>query len=259
VDDRHKLIYCSIGKSGSTTFASYLWHLNVPNAGNDRAHNTAEFRNRTGIRFMRELSTTERKRVIKEYFKFLVVRHPFDRLVSAWENLLSKPNLSHVITGSVQNVINQYVKQVNSSRKQDFDQTKETLTFQQFLQLISDKRTNSDFTNVHWASYAYNCQPCHVHYDHVFRLETLPRDINTLYNYLRGVNGSREIPIIAHANNNRKIEPSTKLKAISKVYKNISQTIKQGLQSVYSRDMTLFGYKWENDEASCSWEDLNCC
>jgi chondroitin 4-sulfotransferase 11/chondroitin 4-sulfotransferase 13 len=258
VDDKHKLLFCSSAKTGSSTFRSYLWKLNVPDTTSDAAPVNSLFRNMTGIRFIRELSVTELDRVMKSYFKVLVVRHPFDRLVSAWEHLLSKPNRSHVIRGRVLEVIDEYVKRKDPSRDHDFDHATETLTFQQFLELICE-RYHSGFMNIHWATYSDNCQPCHVKYDHVFRLETLSRDMDILYNHLRSINMSAPVPVITHAHKIRQLDNTKKMGAISENYKYISAETIQCLQRLYGRDMNLFGYRWQDGKASCLWPGLNCC
>jgi chondroitin 4-sulfotransferase 11 len=186
------------------------------------------------------------------------VRHPFDRLVSAWNNKFSQPNQSCLIQGRLAEIASEYLQTIDPFRSSKFDPTRESLTLEQFLHLVSEK-INSGFKNHHWASFYETCLPCHIHYDHVFRLETLSRDITSLYDYLRHFNETKSIPTITHANEHRAIQSQQKMEAMAKIYKDIEVKIKLGLQRVYGRDLTLFGYKWENGTASCVWKQDNCC
>ena len=255
VDHKHHLVYCSVPKMASTTFRQFLWMLNVPDVP-FRSHTEQEYHDKTGIRHLRQLSSDERKRVLKEYFKVIVVRHPFDRLYSAWKDKLSSRNSIFLQRTLI--AANNYVKRVNLSRSQEFDQSRESITFQQFANLVS-KRFNSGFSNSHWVSVYQHCLPCNIRYDHVIRLETLSRDVVILQNYLHMRNNSERIPLLAHDNNKRPIDSTEKMMEISRIYGNISSQTIQGLTRIYKRDMTLFGYHWIDRQASCSLVENNCC
>ena len=252
VDNKHKLVFCSSAETGSSTFRTYVRKLNVG------APKNSVFRHNTGTRLLRELTAVELDQIFNDhvYFKVLVITHPFAKLASAWEYLLSQPNKSHVSRGRVQEVITQYMKRIDPTRDHDFDHTKETLTFPQFLELVCE-RYHTGFMNIHWASYFDNCQPCHVRYDHVFRVETLSHDMKSLYDHLRGVNKSAYMPTVMHTHKIPQINRN--MEAISLNYMDVSSEIKQCMHRLYDRDFAMFGYQWHDNKASCTLTESNCC
>ena len=261
VDDRHKLLYCAVPKCGSTTFAQYLWDLHFPNPAHHRKgklHYSSEFLDQTGIRRLGDLSRTERDTVTRDYFKFMVVRHPFDRMVSAWKHTFCKPNLSFLIQGKLRDIIDAYLKKLDPSREHDFDRTKEAITFAQFINLVSSN-FSSGFKLKQFSTIYERCLPCHIKYDHIFRLETLSHDLTILKHHLKDMNENTKIPTITYHNQKRTRAGSEKLSALTMDYNNIRDEVTDRLQQVYHRDMILFGYQWARQKASCSWTNHTCC
>ena len=125
VDESHKIIYCPVTKSGSTTFLNLLSQCKMAD-GQERRRATG-FRYKYGLPCLgKDYTKEEIIHRLKHYYKFVVVRHPFDRLVSA-HNYVFQSNLKMKDT----------MKKVNSFGRryfnETFDQTNNKLKLSQFL------------------------------------------------------------------------------------------------------------------------------
>ena len=256
VDDEYQLVYCAVPKCASATFKHYLGQLHDPDFEEGWAVNMSRFYQATGIRQLAMLSEVEQRRVLNDYYTFMVVRHPLDRLYSAWHNKLSRPNASHIIQGIIQDRVTEYLKRTSPGRV-EFDSREEYLNFSQYLDLV-ESHFHDGFKHAQWASIHDHCKPCHIKYDHVFRLETLSRDILSLYAHVHEINKTVRVPTIIHANNNAgNINKVTRLR---NTFQNVSTKTLEGVMNIYRRDFDMFGYHWSADESStCSYSDEACC
>ncbi|KAJ8369678.1 hypothetical protein SKAU_G00097060 [Synaphobranchus kaupii] len=91
VDDQHRLLYCYVPKVACTNWKRVLMVL----TGDGRYHdplqipaNEAHVAGR--LRSLSEFSTAEINRRLRTYLKFVFVREPFERLVSAYRNKFTR-------------------------------------------------------------------------------------------------------------------------------------------------------------------------
>ncbi len=91
-DDRHGLLYPGVCKAGSTTWVKTLMEAQ----GKPARGGVHSARNRQKYNLKRLSSQFYSKEEIlyrmQNYFTFVVVRNPFDRLVSAWRNKFVQSN-----------------------------------------------------------------------------------------------------------------------------------------------------------------------
>ena len=97
------------------------------------------------------------------FTKLIVVRHPFDRLVSAYYNLINFKEGA----GDGPYIYPDIRKKFPTLRKEVKD-----LTFPQFLQYVTDPSVGK-YNDRHFAPYSSTCLVCSVHYDYIIRLETM--------------------------------------------------------------------------------------
>ena len=169
MDPRHKLAYCFIPKVACSTMKRMFLVL----SGNFDSKNpqdinffvhTAAIRN-LAIAFY---SIDFQKEVTNNFFKFLVVRNPIDRIWSAFVDTLYLLNWLPVEKYERAGTGTSHFDQEKSQQcRQDF-------TFYDVL-LYTVKHVN---VNDHIASYNDLCHPCHVKYDAIVRLETFLSDIS---------------------------------------------------------------------------------
>ncbi|KAM7296329.1 carbohydrate sulfotransferase 13 [Ixodes scapularis] len=161
IDPAHKVGYCFINKVASTTVKSIfgvLLHI----------RNTGSTVYSIHMAFHEQVLTVSHKTFLQRssqerYTTAMFVRHPFERLVSAYVNQALGPRAENVF------FYKRYWNDVPGVRETGRD-----LTFPEFVDYILNQRMNQ--MNPHWAPYYITCQPCTIKYDVVGKLETASRD-----------------------------------------------------------------------------------
>ena len=102
-----------------------------------------------------------------DYFTFTVVRHPFDRVLSAFRDRILG-GCSYQAKTHIPNMIGKArVKYDKKGCVTSFP------TFKQFVEYImTDKGRDAD----HWMRYSVSCAPCLVNFDAIVKLETSEED-----------------------------------------------------------------------------------
>ena len=89
MDDENKIIYCTIPKVSSTTWKRVLGVVHGLDKNIERIHRSELWR------WLYQYTEEERLKRIKTYFKFLFVREPLHRLLSAYKDkFLNRNKLS---------------------------------------------------------------------------------------------------------------------------------------------------------------------
>ena len=104
-----------------------------------------------------------------DYFTFTVVRHPLDRVLSAFRD--------RILNGCTYQAKTHIPKMIGKARVK-YDKkgcvTSSFPTFKQFVDyIISDRGKDGD---PHWRRYSVSCAPCLVNYDAIVKLETAEED-----------------------------------------------------------------------------------
>ncbi|TNN34529.1 Carbohydrate sulfotransferase 11 [Liparis tanakae] len=168
---------------------------------------------------------------LKNYLKFLFVREPFERLVSAYRNKFTlKYNSSfHKRFGT--RIIRRYRKNAT----QDALLNGADVKFKEFAEYLVDPATQRDGPlNEHWQTAYQLCHPCHIHYDLVGKYETLEEDANYVLR-LVGVGDSLRFP--SYAKSTRTTDAMT-----AQFFSNISTQQQIQLNQLYKLDFLMFNY-----------------
>lgn len=90
VDEKRKLIYCPIPKAGSSNWKRIFVKLLIPEF---EETNLLNIRNVHHIELpkLSSLSPNQQAKYLKTFDKFVWVRHPFERILSAFQNKLERP------------------------------------------------------------------------------------------------------------------------------------------------------------------------
>ena len=116
---------------------------------------------------------------LNTYFKFFIVRDPFERLISAFKDKFVKnprfePWYKHDIAPAI-------IRKYRKSHR-DNDAAATGLRFEDFVRYLGDvpgrRRMDRQFGEhvIHWVTYAELCAPCDITYSVVGHHETLERD-----------------------------------------------------------------------------------
>lgn len=161
----HDLAWCTIFKAASTTF---LFFMNIL-AGYDVRYlqrTAATPINLARKRFPRP-SVKELNEALENSLSLLIVREPFERLLSAYRNKFEEGKNSYykVIAESI---VRQY-------RIQPSENQSNAPTFKEFLQYVVKKEKQDE----HWAPYWKFCTPCSHNaslFTLIVKLDTFERD-----------------------------------------------------------------------------------
>ena len=102
---------------------------------------------------------------LSSYTKFIVVRHPLDRLISAYRDKMRGGDVT--FKEGAMKVVERYRTNITNND-----------TFPTFKEFVKMTLTNSALArNEHWKSYFFKCDPCYVNYDYVLKVETMDHDM----------------------------------------------------------------------------------
>ncbi len=242
IGGRQRLLQCSIYKAGVGSSTAYYGELNT----NPKYHNRTAFwssDSNGNVRFLlpellrSELTSTGidlsqfnhiRWLPIKhvtsrfgEYRKILLVRHPLQRLVSAY-----------------------YQRVVLYNR---------STPFHHFVRL----QVLPPGGDAHWADYHTACAYCDLKYDYILKLENVNAHL-PLVNREVGIDPNYRFPV-AHVNPNIKPHSNNKYTDILKTLETEHPTLFQGVLKKYQTDMELFGYTWDGHVSGCRYKTRACC
>lgn len=234
VNDKHKILFCQTPKVGNTQWKKVLIVLNGQFTSINKVpeyivHNNEQ----NGIPRLSSFSNEEIQERLKSYFKFLIVRDPFERLISAFKDkFVSNPRFEPWYKHDIAPVIiRKYRKNHTESRG---------LQFEDFVRYLGDPNhrwLDLQFGEhiIHWVSYVELCAPCEINYNVVGHHETLEAD--ALY-ILReaGIDSLVSYPTIP---------TGITLYNRTKVQNYFARVSKRDIRRLYSRfegDFKLFGY-----------------
>ncbi|XP_041696807.2 carbohydrate sulfotransferase 12 [Coregonus clupeaformis] len=251
VDDRHQIIYCYVPKVACTNWKRVMVVLSEgllapdgrpyrdPQAlPPDLIHNSSlhltfsKFWRRYG-RLSRHLMRVK----LQSYTKFLFVRDPFVRLISAFRNKFQQPNEDFYRQfGSV--MLRRYGNGNGTSRVPESaaEAFKAGIhpSFSEFVRYLLDPQTEQEQPfNEHWRQVYRLCHPCQIQYDFIGTLENLEDDSDQLLRIL-GLEDQIKFP---PSNRNR-----TAASWERDWFTEVPAELRRKLYSLYQPDFELFGY-----------------
>jgi hypothetical protein len=165
-----------------------------------------------------------------DFTKFIFVRHPFERLVSAYrDRLASNVTKYHMNTG--REIIRKFRK--NPSRLSL--EMGNDVTFPEFVTFVIDEwKKMKRPLDAHWRPVIDLCLPCDMQFHFIGKFETLNRDVDYL---LRKLN---ETDLVGLFSSQPKSKTTSSLWKES--MKMISHQQLSDLNRIYADDFRLFGY-----------------
>jgi len=168
---KERLLYCPVFKAASTT-----WLVNYLKLSNSKVDpKVGNLHTRITNLFPAPATFKLRKQIFEESLKFIIVRHPFERLVSAYRDKLAGYSRNPHYLGMRQLIIQKYRKKPTLN--------KSTIpTFRESVDFVLDELTameeGSSDINIdgHFMPYSRRCMPCGMDYDLVVKFENLEED-----------------------------------------------------------------------------------
>jgi hypothetical protein len=223
-NQRLRFAYCEIGKVASSTWRAILKAL----LGDDSRSRTSAL-----LHPLRHINANDR------HFKFFFVRHPFDRLVSAYVSKFVKPtSYWHELGPHIIRKYRHTSSSLNGSNTPKTLKSTNQVTFTEFVRYIIDVPLSSPRNDFHWYPQTLTCQPCRVKYDFIGHYETLYQDASYV---LERLGASNRIKFPGNANSTAsRLQQSTA--RIQKMFSQLTQTELDRLKVLYRFDFQMFGY-----------------
>ncbi|KPP58914.1 Carbohydrate sulfotransferase D4ST1-like [Scleropages formosus] len=162
VNDRHRFLYCYVPKVACSNWKRVL---KVLSGALQSVDVNVKMDHKSDLVFLADLEPEQIQHRLQHYFKFLFVREPMERLLSAYRNKFGEIEAYQRRYGV--EIVKRYRKNVGRVAGDD-------VTFTEFVRYLVDEDT--EHMNEHWMPVYNLCQPCVVSYDFVGSYEHLQRD-----------------------------------------------------------------------------------
>ncbi|TKS92700.1 Carbohydrate sulfotransferase 12 [Collichthys lucidus] len=174
------------------------------------------------------------KAKLKHYTKFLFVRDPFVRLISAYREKFLMDN-KNFYQNFGQKILRLYGNQPAPQLAEEAFSSGIRPSFYNFIQYLVDPRTEmKEPFQEHWRQMHRLCHPCLIKYDFVGHQETLQEDAEHILKTLMLEDNIKFPP------------PSENMTSSTSVldwFKAVPLEDRRKLYKIYEKDFKLFGYK----------------
>ena len=247
VDQQHKVLYCSVPKVACSSWKGVLASLTgAPEVNGStpsqilEVHNK-DFMTKIGLRQLRDYSFAEAIDIVKHYKKFLMVRHPMERLISAYRDKFIKDN--KWTQGFHKRYGRRIIRIYRAEPSSQSLQRGHDVTFPEFLSFVTDTRVPEKYRwNPHWAPYQDLCLPCHINYDYILKYDSFDTDADMLLRRLYHVNNSAEL---FPTRNAQKVNSKHKINELSD---GLPKDMIRKFMKLFRRDFRMFGYTLTEDD-----------
>ena len=225
-----------------------------------KVHSTGRLE-KLGLRYLHTYSQVEIEERLKSYFKFMLVRDPLERVLSAYRDKLeTKPNdfkplyKNRILRYKYKNMTMREIKKTNHVEFPDFVdyviRSWNTVKFidpsdrEEFGELIEhptkEQRLFHPYEseavlNRHWNTYSHSCLPCEIKYDFIGKLDTFNNDIVAIMEEFGNPVCSDKFPKL--------FKTSTSSSVQENYFKQLTQKQIHNLAQIYANDFELYGYQ----------------
>nr|XP_023026226.1 carbohydrate sulfotransferase 11-like isoform X2 [Leptinotarsa decemlineata] len=231
VDHKHKLLYCYVPKVACTNWKRVLMVL----TGESNATNLIDIpaslaHSENSSLKLSQLDLPQAQSCLKDYTIFLVARHPFERLLSAYRNKFmdSLPSSKYFQSRYGRHIIRKYRPHATISDIK----SGANVTFREFVLYLLKEGA---FSNEHWTPIYNLCLPCSLNYTFIGHYETISEDAKTILNMV----GAPPItfPVTRYGHTKERLKYYFQQLSIHDI---------KALYKLYEPDFKLFGYGLED-------------
>lgn len=193
-----------------------------------------------GVIEIKFLDDVKNNFINKDFFNFMVVRHPLRRILSVFRDQILEENCGITATTYVPKIL----YHVNQSTNDIYDElhcVSKYPLFSDFLQYVSE---TDDPTYDHWANQASYCHLCNLDYTAIVKLEHL-EDSEFAMKY-SGLETHAELKPVHETQTGK-----TDYKVLKKYYTEIKCALLQKIINYYQMDFDLFNYDYSEFYALC--------
>jgi chondroitin 4-sulfotransferase 11 len=238
VDEKRRFVFCYIPKVACTNwkrvFLILTGKMNTTETSKLVSNDVHTTLSATYLRRLDNYTMEEIGQRLDTYYKVIFVRHPFERILSAYSNKFEEhnPTFNRVYGREIVRLFRK-----NASKKSL--QLGHDVKFEEFVAYLLDPRTTQYRPfNTHWEKFNQLCHPCLVRYHFVGKYETLNEDADFVLEQL----GVRDI--VSFPRGIRRRVKTVDL--LAEKFVNISAADIHRLWELYSRDFDIFDYSYPN-------------
>lgn len=227
VSEKYNLVYCIVPKVACTVWKRILANLEGYNITNGVHKKT-----KGKLKILSNYTIEERSKILKTYKKFMFVREPFERLLSAYRDCF---------WGNFKrwdNYWKRYRKRIRLELAKhsgiDIDVDADNTTFEQFATYLVLQWKESKLFEVHWREQYKLCHPCQVQFDYVGHYETLQDDAQFILRETK-LDDKVFFP---------EWQPTNTDSLMKNYYSTLSLLRIRQLWNIYKKDFELFGYTY---------------
>ncbi|XP_077980199.1 carbohydrate sulfotransferase 11-like [Glandiceps talaboti] len=245
-EDNTKLIYCYAPKVGSTNWLKlWLVLLGVINStqADNMHHSVVRPKYFKHIPLLKRLNETEKNKRLENYLKFIFVRHPFKRLLSAFRDKFESADRlkENFVKIHGTKIIRRYRAGGHNMPEEEVNNLRQYVQFKEFVQYVIDTAGTSEVDG-HWKPINQLCSVCSINIDVIGKFENLEED--TLYVLKRaGVDDDT----VSFPKFDTRATNSSTTDLLRRYYSSISKDNILNLYDVYKRDFILFGYPFPDE------------
>lgn len=244
VDRSNHILYCAIPKvaSSSVKLAFAFMTGQINRTSNDPQVHRASWLRSVGVYsldYLVENDPVWLKTAWPSLRKFIIVRHPFERLVSAY---VDKFTVRNQYTEFFQHrfgvqIVQRYRNRSESRRKSVTDDAGHDVKFGEFVRFLVDRKIRcTQKLNPHWMSFADVCHPCLVDYDYIVHLEGLADEMVHLWKALYNRTNLEEVL------HRRNVGRTRTVGLVADYMSRLPEEDAEALYEMFSIDFKMFAY-----------------
>ena len=259
------LSWCPTFKCGSTNWKQFFCKIYKPDVYDQYRFSSIDpfcpLETLISFKYNSAISKSEWITDVKNSLKFMTVRHPFERLVSVYNNKF-RGCIANMFTSTLMVAILKRFRKVDgisddekvklleeaqvechkpiSQRKVNKDNLYMNpmgVTFREFIQFITLQQKSGESPDFHWIPITKSCDLCITKFDVIEKFETLERD----HYYIFSLIGKEHLySDIAGSHSNPSGNSS---KDLVDYFSTLDEYLLWDLYAIYRDDFELFGYK----------------
>ena len=236
----YKFIYCQIPKVASSNWMEIMSQLEG-NLHRNKAKNIHSVK----LPVITSMKYPGFKAIFNRYRKFMVIREPFKRVVSAYKDkLLPFKNLNRTKFHRLAKFITYYYRSANSSNKNFFPSFEEFIAFITDAGAVATKYKPHYSEPRHWMPQTSLCYPCNIDYDYILELDRVAVESKYLFERLE-VPENTTFPKSKRHLNQTYLFPAYDNETME-YFRSVSPNYIYALYRYYKKDYAVFGYKIPN-------------
>jgi len=225
--EKYNLVYCAVPKVACTVWLRILANLEGYNITKGVHKKTKD-----KLKILSNYTTIDRRKILKSYKKFIFVREPFERLLSAYRDCFWGKFKRRTDTWKRYRKAIRFVLAKHSGLEIDVDA--DNTTFEQFATYLVLRWKESKSFEVHWREQYKLCHPCQVQYDYFGHYETLQDDAQ----FILKKNKLEDKVFFPEW------QPTNTSSLMKSYYSTLSLLRIRQLWNIYKKDFELFGYTY---------------